>query len=104
MGDPRRVEVQWGVSHPETGERGLAVRTPFLGDFVRELKEELAWEDRRWVPEEDGEPGWWWVAEDAGDYVEDLVVHHYGETLVVREGGEEYRDRDGTVSRQERLL
>ena len=103
--EPRRVEVEWDVSHPETGRAGVALRTPYLGDFVRELKAELRHgEDRAWVPGEDDEDGWWWVSEDVGDYALDLVVHHYGETLVIREGGEEYRDRGGTVSRQERLF
>lgn len=104
MGEPRRVEVEWGVSHPETGERGVAVRTPYLRDFVQELKGDLAAEDRRWVPGDEWEEGWWWVSIDFGEYAEDLVVHHFGETRVISEDAEEYHDRGGTVSRQERLL
>ena len=95
----RDVRVEWG-HHPTDNGPGVWIHTPFDSDFVVAIKK-IPWQDRAW----DGEESAWFVRDIHAEQVTDLVVHYYGETIVVHpDGSEEYRDRSGITARQERLL
>lgn len=97
----RDVRVTHGCHHPLDDREGCELYTPFNADFVNELKDGVPWEKRSWNSEDKV----WWVSSEWAEFAEDLVVHHFGETIVVDEdGAEEYRDGHGTSARQERFL
>jgi hypothetical protein len=99
MAETRDVRVEHG-HHPTDDGPGVWIRTPFDGEFVDEIKR-IPWEHRAWSEDD----RMWFVREDYAERATDLVVHHFGETIVVHaDGSEEYRDRTGTTARQERLL
>jgi len=100
MPEPRNVRVEHG-RHPRDNRPGVWITTPYDEFFVGELKATIPSRERAWDSEEVA----WWVSEGEAERAIALVVHHYGETIVVDEHGtEEYRTADGVSARQERLL
>lgn len=90
----RNVRVLLGRRDRRTDRPGVVIVTPFSQDFIDDLKD-IPSRDRAWWPE----ARQWWVAEEHEADVIALVVHHYGETILVDEdGGETYLDANGNPS------
>lgn len=78
----------------------VAVETPYDEDFVRELKEGVAFRDRKWDPDDKR----WWVTAELRDYAQGLVLHHFGSVEVVDEDGVCETISPGAHTRQEGLF